>query len=68
MIDKNEQDILAAYEKGWLKSVATKSELTKFKAAARVTAIKDRCVNIQLSSVDLRDIQVKTLKGNSSCP
>lgn len=67
-IDKSEQDILTAYEKGWLKSVATKSELAKFKSAARATAIKDRRVNIQRSSVNLSDIQVKTLKGSSSCP
>lgn len=45
-IDKSEQDILTAYEKGRLKSVATKSELAKFKSAARATAIKDRRVNI----------------------
>jgi hypothetical protein len=48
-----------AFEKGRLKSVATKAELAKFKAAARATAIKDRRVNIRLSSGDLSDIQVK---------
>src|SRR5574343_252684 len=61
-IDANEQDILAAFEKGQLKSVATKGELAKFKAAARATAIKDRRVNIRLSSGDLNDIQVKALE------
>jgi predicted DNA binding CopG/RHH family protein len=61
-IDKSEQDILAAYDKGQLKSVATKGELAKFKAAARATAIKDRRVNIRLSSIDLSDIQVKALE------
>ena len=61
-IDEYEQEILGAYEKGKLKSVATKSELAKFKAAARATAIKDRRVNIRLSSVDLSDIQVKALQ------
>ena len=54
-----ENGVLKAYEKGRLKSVATKSELTKFKTAARATAIKDRGVNIRLSSGDLSDIQVK---------
>jgi hypothetical protein len=43
--DACESKILAAYEKGSLKSVATKPELAKFKAAARATAIKDRRVN-----------------------
>ncbi len=61
-IDINEEKILTAFEKGQLKSVATKSELAKFKAAARATAIKDRRVNIRLSSGDLNDIQVKALE------
>lgn len=61
-IDTKEEEILTAFEKGQLKSVATKSELAKFKAAARATAIKDRRVNIRLSSGDLNDIQVKALE------
>lgn len=61
-IDEYEREVLAAYEKGQLKSVATKAELAKFKAAARATAIKDRRVNIRLSSGDLSDIQVKALE------
>ena len=61
-IDINEEEILTAFDKGQLKSVAIKSELAKFKAAARATAIKDRRVNIRLSSVDLYDIQVKALE------
>lgn len=61
-IDAYEQDILTAFEKGRLKSVATKGELEKLKAAARATAVKDRRVNIRLSSTDLGDIQVKALE------
>lgn len=61
-IDKDELQILADYESGKLKSVATKAELAKVKAAARATAIKDRRVNIRLSSGDLSDIQVKALE------
>lgn len=61
-IDDYELEILGAYEKGQLKSVATKAELAKFKAAARATAIKDRRINIRLSSGDLSDIQVKALE------
>jgi predicted DNA binding CopG/RHH family protein len=60
--DPYESELLAAYDKGALKSVATKGELSKFKAAARATAIKDRRVNIRLSSCDLQDIQVKALE------
>ena len=61
-IDTYEHEVLTAFEKGQLKSVATKTELAKFKAAARATAIKDRRVNIRLSSGDLSDIQVKALE------
>jgi predicted DNA binding CopG/RHH family protein len=60
--DACELKVLKAFEKGELKSVATKGELEKLKAAARAAAIKDRRVNIRLSSVDLSDIQVKALE------
>jgi predicted DNA binding CopG/RHH family protein len=61
-LDVYEKDVLSAYEVGKLKSVATKAELAKFKTAARATALKDRRVNIRLSSIDLNDIQVKALE------
>jgi predicted DNA binding CopG/RHH family protein len=61
-IDEYEFEVLSAFDKSQLKSVATKAELAKFKAAARATAIKDRRVNIRLSSGDLNDIQVKALE------
>lgn len=61
-LDTYELDVLGAYEKGRLKSVASKDELAALKAAARATAVKDRRVNIRLSSVDLSDIQVKALE------
>ena len=61
-LESYDLEVLGAYEKGRLKSVASKSELAKFKAAARATAIKDRRVNIRLSSGDLSDIQVKALE------
>ena len=57
-----EEDLLSAYESGRLKSVATKAELIKLRAAARATAIKDRRVNIRLSAGDLQDIQVRALE------
>ena len=60
--DNDKLGVLSAYEKGELKSVATKAERAKFKAAARATAIKDRRVNIRLSSGNLSDIQVKALE------
>ena len=60
--DLSEAEVVSAFEKGTLKSVATKAELARFKAAARATAIKDRRVNIRLSSGDLQDIQVRALQ------
>ncbi len=60
--DRFEIDLLDAYESGQLKSVASKSELARIRAAARATALKDKRVNIRLSSGDLSDIQVKALE------
>lgn len=62
MIDHDETELLEAFEQGQLKSAAAKSELAKFKAAARATALKDRRVNSRLSSGDLPDIQIKALE------
>ena len=60
--DDLETDVLEAFDAGKLKSVATKSEMAKMRAAARATAIKDKRVNIRLSAGDLQDIQVKALE------
>ncbi len=61
-IDPYEEEVLGAFEKGALKSVATKAELARIKSVARATAIKDRRVNIRLSSGDLSDIQARALE------
>ena len=61
-VDAYEMDILRAFEGGKLRSVATKGELERLKAAARATSIKDRRVNIRLSSIDLSDIQARALE------
>lgn len=60
--DHYEHDILTAYDTGQLKSVASTSELARIRSAARATAIKDKRVNIRLSSSDLSDIQIKALE------
>jgi predicted DNA binding CopG/RHH family protein len=61
-LDAYEQEVLGAFDRGRLKSVATKGELARYKASARATAIKDRRVNIRLSSGDLSDIQARALE------
>lgn len=61
--DKFEKDILKAYESGELVSTRpTREDKESFKAAARATSLKDRRVNIRLSSPDLRDIQARALE------
>lgn len=62
-LDDFEADILAEYEKGELKSTSPKKrDLAKFKAAASATFVKDRRINIRLTSPDLMDIQARALE------
>ena len=61
-LDAYELEVLNAYESGQLKPIASKAELQRMRAAARATAIKDKRVNIRLSSIDLQDIQAKALE------
>jgi predicted DNA binding CopG/RHH family protein len=61
--DDYEKDISGAYEKGELISTKlSKQEKEKYKAAAQATFLKDRRVNIRLSSPDLMDIQARALE------
>lgn len=61
--DKFEKDILRAYENGKLVSTTpTKESKEQFKAAAQATSLKDRRVNIRLSSPDLLDIQARAME------
>ena len=62
-IDAFEKDIIGAYESGVLRStMPSKSELKALREAARATSIKDRRVNIRLSSPDLRDLRARALE------
>ena len=62
-IDAFEKKILDAYEKGELKSTSpSKAKLAKFKAAATATFLKEKRVNIRLSTPDLMDIQARALE------
>ncbi len=45
-LDDDERKILRAYEKGQLKSVASKPELAKFRTAARATVHKDQHIPV----------------------
>ncbi|HEV2055965.1 MAG TPA: hypothetical protein VGV06_12465 [Methylomirabilota bacterium] len=62
-IDAFEKEIIGAYESGVLGStMPSKSELKALREAARATSIKDRRVNIRLSSPDLRDLRARALE------
>ena len=54
-----ENQIVTDYAKGRFKSVRSGAEIDRFRAAARTTFIKDRRVNVRLSSPDLMDIQAR---------
>lgn len=60
-LDAYELEILHAYETGKLGPPAGKAELARMRAAARATAIKDRRLNIRISTLDLQDIQARAL-------
>lgn len=61
-LDAYELEVLQAFEAGKLKPVASKAELARLRDAARATAVKDKRVNIRLSSADLQGIQAKALE------
>ena len=62
-LDEFEKDILIAYEKGEFKSTSPSNiELAKFKAVATATFLKEKRVNIRLSTPDLMDIQARALE------
>lgn len=59
-LDRDERDILTAYDQGRLISARpAKAQLNAFRNAARATFIKSRRVNIRLSPADLMDIQAR---------
>ena len=62
-LDAFEKDILDAYENGELKPTSpSKAKLAKFKAAATATFLKEKRINIRLSTPDLMDIQARALE------
>ena len=61
-LTKEEKSLLVDFDNNEFRSVASKKEMERVRAAARATAIKDRRVNIRLSSHDLESIQVRALQ------
>jgi predicted DNA binding CopG/RHH family protein len=57
---KFEAEILASFERGEWQSVPNlKAEIARFAAMASASLVKDKRVNIRISSRDLEDIQAK---------
>jgi predicted DNA binding CopG/RHH family protein len=55
-----EEEILASFERGEWKPVRNqKGEIARFRAAAETTLLKNKRVNIRLSSRDLEGLQAK---------
>lgn len=61
-LDKEEQEILDAFEAGELKSVMTPARKKAAQAAAEETQKKDKRINIRISSRDLTALQRRAAK------
>ena len=62
-LDLYERGLPSAYERGTLVSARpTKAQLGTFRNAARATFIRNRRVNIRLSTADLMDIRARALE------
>ena len=61
--DEEEQEIIATFEAGKLKSQKPSPEtLARHRAYARSTLSKDQRVNIRLSAKDLEDIKIRAME------
>ena len=62
-LDKEEKDILSAYENGLIKPKSpSKKEMKEIKAAAESTFRKDSRITIRLYEHDLKGIQKKAME------
>ena len=61
--DREEQELLEAYERGKLKtSIPSKQEIARIKSMARNTFRKDRRITIRLYEHDLKGIQKRAME------
>lgn len=61
-LDKSEKEILAAFERGELKSALTAARKRLLKNVAEQTVKKDKRINIRISGRDLEAIQRRALE------
>lgn len=58
ILDIQEKELLGSYDRGeWIAAKNRTKEITKLKMYARNTILKDRRINIRMSSKDLDQIQ-----------
>ena len=67
-LDEDELEVLGAYERGELQSVATKSEFLKLKAAARATTIKDQRVKNVIVELGFNESKTENLYTAQTMP
>lgn len=61
-LEPAEQQLLADFEAGELRSVATPALLSQLEEAAKATGQKGQRINIRLSSGDLQAIRIRALQ------
>lgn len=62
-LDREEREILQAYQEDRLERVAlTAEEIATYRAAARAVSRKEKRVNIRLSARDLEDLQIRAME------
>lgn len=62
-LDREEQEILSAYQEGRLETVALSArEVERYRQAARAVTRKDRRVNIRMSSKDLEELKIRAME------
>lgn len=58
-----EQEILASFKRGeWKPARNQKGEMARFQAAAQATLLKNKRVNIRISSLDLEGLQARAVE------
>ncbi|MCS5699212.1 hypothetical protein NZK32_09195 [Cyanobium sp. FGCU-52] len=61
-LEPEDQQLLADFEAGELRSVATPALLSQLLNAAKATSLKDQRINIRLSSADLQAIRIRAMQ------
>jgi predicted DNA binding CopG/RHH family protein len=65
---KLDEEILASFERGeWRSGPQAKAEVACFSAIAKASLVKDKRVNIRMSSRDLEDLQARAAREGVPC-